>query len=327
MSGERAEILEPVVVCLGGMVSRLCSLSIDVVLDDFTKLVDAVDRVWEEEPRRPVLFVASGLRGFSGLLRELGELGRNPFLVEATGIPETMLSGLSMDKLIEYYGGFMVATMGDRLRAVKRRPAVTRRELFRRLFLVTPEYIIPPPEGVERCRGRCPLGAVGERGLDTSRCRGCMVCIHGCTAPPQWAGVAGLAYAYRYVEENGLDGILFLCRERLDDLDEKAVEASPAKLLLFHLPCAGWLSPGLVRALVELGVYVHVYAGPRVCSGCPRWEALHASQHLEALRRAGAVVSENLSEASMHAYEGYTRPKRSLEEVVKKLEAAARETG
>lgn len=320
-------VMEPVVICLGGMLSSHCSTSIDVVLDDYTKLVDVLDAVWGEEPGRPVLFVASRLSGFPGLLREIGEMGRNPFLVEVTGIPETMLSGLPLDKLIEYYAGFMTVTLRDRRRAAKRRPAVTRRELFRRLFLVTPEYVIPP-EHIDKCiQDSCPLGAVKDGRIDLSRCRGCMACIHGCSEPPAWGGIASIAYAYRYVAENGLDGVLFICRERLGDLDQKAIEASPAKLLPFHLPCAGWLGPGVVKGLLRLGVYVHVYAGPGVCENCPRWDPLSESKLLGRLRGAGAVVSDSLSEASMHAYQGYTRQAVSLEEAVKILEEGVRDAG
>lgn|GEM_PF-6813689 len=316
-------IPEPVVVCLGGMVSSHCRISVDTVLEDYSKLVDIVDTVWGEEPDRPVLFVSSSLRGFSGFLRELGELGRNPFLVEVTGIPETMLSGLPLDRLVEYYAGFIAVTYGERRRAVKRRPAVTRRELLRRLFLVVPEYVVPPPRLGEGCAAACPLGAVGrDGGVDLGRCRGCGVCIHGCGAAPGWPGVAVLAYAYRYVAEHGLDGIVFVCRDRLDALEEHVIEASPAKLLPIHVPCAGWLSPRLLSTLERLGVYVHVLAGHGVCGGCQRWEPLSAAGHLEKLREAGVVVSESLVEASSRAFTGYARQKLDIEKVVEELEAA-----
>lgn len=320
LSGE--PVPEPVVVCLGGMVSGLCSVGVEALLDDTVKLVDIVDAVWGEDPERPILFVAPSLRGFSGFLRSLGEMGRNPFLVEVTGVPETMLSGLSMDKLIEYYAGFIALTFGERRRASKRRPAVTRRELFRRLFLVTPEYVIQPRGLGAGCDDACPLGALRGGRVEESRCRGCMVCLHRCGASTLWAGAAAMAYAYRYVSEHGLDGVLFVCRERLDLLDEKAIEASPAKLLPVHLPCTGWLSPRLVAAMAGLGVYVHVLAGPGVCSGCPRWEPLASAGHLDALREAGAVVSEDLSPASSYAYTGYTRKRLDMEEVLRVLEEA-----
>jgi len=316
----QGSVPEPVVVCLGGMVSRNCSVSVDYVLEDYSKLVDVVDSVWEEEPGRPVLFVAASLRGFSGFLRELGELGRNPFMVEVTGIPESMLSGLSVDRLVEYYAGFMAVTLGERRRAVKRRPAVTRRELLRRLFLVTPEYVITPrlPEGRD-CSEACPLGAIRSGKVDAGRCRGCGVCVHGCGVAPAWPGAAVLAYAYRYVSEHGLDGVVFVCRDRLNELEERVIEASPAKLLPLHVPCVGWLAPRLAAALRELGLYVHVLAGPGLCGGCPRWEPLASSRHLRSLMESGVVVSERLVEASMHAFTGYTRPRLELERVLEVL--------
>jgi len=308
------------IVCLSGLESRHCGWRLEAGLDDVPAVVDVLDRIWERDPGKPVVLVSTGLSGFWRLHRELAELGRNPFLVEATGIPETMLAGLSLDELIEYHAGFLVATLGDRRRAVKRRPPVTRRQLLRSLFIVPPEYVIPP-----RLRGRCPgeacpLGALDGERLDEQRCKGCLACLHRCPGVevPAWTGVTGLAYAYEWVETRGLDGVLFICRRLLGRLDGEAVEASPARLLPFHVPCVGWLVPWLLQEIAGLGVYLHVYAGGEACSSCQLWGLV--SSHVSELP---ATVSTELAEASMHAYTGYTRPRVGLDAVLERLSRAA----
>jgi len=311
------------VVCLGGIVSDACTRSVEARLEERSRVVRVLEDVWNGEPGRPVLLVSPGLGGFDSLLDEVEELGFNPFLLEATGVPETMLSGMSLESVIGFHVGFIEATVEERRGARRVQPRVTRREALRRLFLVTPRYrVLPRLRDPGRCGGGvCPYSALGPRGVDEARCRGCMVCAWRCpdaVEPPAWTGPLGMLYAYRFVSEHGLDGVLFICRRMLGRLDEAAVEASPARLLSFHVPCVSWLYPQLVRVLRErLGVYVHVYYDADACRGCELGEAADAAA--EALRGSGAVVSASLVEASAHAFTGYARPALSLEEAVEAM--------
>lgn len=311
------------VVCLGGIVSEACTRSVEARLDERDKVVRVLEEVWGEDSGRPVLLVSPGLRGFGDLLNDVEELGFNPFLLEATGVPETMLSGLPLETVIGFHVGFLEATVAERRGARRVQPRVTRREALRRLFLVTPRYrILPRLRGTAGCGGGvCPYSALGPRGLDEQRCRGCMVCAWRCLGlvePLLWTGPLGMLYAYRFVSEHGLDGVVFVCRRMLGRLDEAAVEASPARLLAFHVPCVSWLYPQLLSVLRgRLGVYVHVYYEPGGCSGCEAAKA--AAVAAEALRGSGAVVSGSLVEASAHAFTGYARPRVGLEEALEAM--------
>ncbi|BES81448.1 4Fe-4S binding protein [Pyrodictium abyssi] len=315
------------VFCMGGLVSEKCTKIVETQLDETSAAIDLIDSVWAKEPSKPILLVAPALSGFSKLLEELSELGRNPFLVEATGIPETILSGLSLDNIIEYWVGMLVATLAERKSARRRSPRVSRREVLRRLFLIPPRYVMLPKlrstPVVCRQDTVCPFSALEAGRLDEAKCQGCMLCAWACpesVEAPLWTGPLGLLYAYRFVDEYGLDGILFICRSRLERLDSSAVEASPARLLPFHVPCVGWLGPGLLRALADLGVYVHVYAGRDVCRGCGLEAAGVGAAGM--LAASSIRVGENLAEAGAAAFTGYMRPRRSLEEVAEKMTKA-----
>ncbi|ABM81202.1 hypothetical protein [Hyperthermus butylicus] len=316
------------VVCMNGISSAKCTRTVEIGLGDLHATVDLLDDVWGESPERPVLLVSTSLRGFDALVKELGELGRNPFLVEATGIPETMLSGLSLDNLIDYYAGFIAATLQERQRAKRRTPPVTRREALRRFFLIPPEYVVLP-----RLRGSCgdaevcPYSALTPEGLDEARCRGCMLCAAMCPGAVEqlaWTGAASLAYAYSFADRYALDGILFICRRSLGMLDEYAVDASPARLLPFHVPCISWLQPSLLAALNKLGIRVHVHRDPGICNGCQLEAAAGIAEKL--LSQRGVRVSPRLSEASIYAYTGYTRPKKSMREILVMLAGMASDT-
>lgn len=321
-SGVTSDIVE--VFCMGGLVSEKCTKIVEVQLNETNAAINLVDSVWAKEPFKPILFVAPALSGFSRLLEELSELGRNPFLVEATGIPETMLSGLSLDNIIEYWIGMLMATLAERKNARRRSPRVSRREVLRRLFLVPPRYVLLPrlrsTPIVCRREAVCPFSALKAGRLDESKCQGCMLCAWECpesVEAPLWTGPSGLLYAYRFVDKHGLDGILFICRSRLERLDSSAVEASPARLAPFHVPCASWLSPRLLRVLADFGVYVHVYAGSEVCHGCGLEAA--GTSAADMITANGIRVSGNLAEAGVAAFTGYMRPRRSLEEVIEKM--------
>lgn len=306
------------VACTGGLVSDKCTTSIDVQVSDTRALLEALESIWSRDPERPVLLVTPSFRGFDALLEELEEMSRNPFLVEATGVPETILTGLSVEELIDYWIGMLRLTMRERVSARRRSPRVSRRELLRRLFLVPPRYVILPRARSTSvaCGGICPFEALGEGRLDEDKCEGCMLCTWLCPGgfePPSWAGPSSLLYAYRFIDKYGLDGILFICRRMLGALDTAAVEASPARLAPFHIPCVSWLNPRLLQALARLGVYVHVYAGEEACSGCRLEKAV--TRALEALKEAGVTIATNLASAGSAAFTGYTRPRRSLEEV------------
>ena len=311
------------VVCLGGIVSEACTRSAEARLDERERVVRVLEEVWGEDSGRPVLLVSPGLRGFEDVLTDVEELGFNPFLLEATGVPETMLSGLPLETVIGFHVGLLEATGAERRSARRIQPRVSRREALRRLFLVLPRYrVLPRLRDPRGCGdGVCPYSALGPRGLDEKRCRGCMVCAWRCPGvvePLLWTGPLGMLYAYRFVSEHGLDGVLFICRRMLGRLDEAAVEASPARLLAFHVPCVSWLYPQLLGVLRErLGVYVHVYYDPGGCAGCETREAAEAAA--EALRVSGAVVSGSLVEASAHAFTGYSRPRVGLEEAAEAM--------
>ncbi|HIQ24023.1 MAG TPA: hypothetical protein EYH50_03140 [Pyrodictium delaneyi] len=319
------------VFCIGGLVSEKCTKSIEVQLSETSAVIDLVDSVWAKEPFKPILFVTPALSGFSRLLEELSELGRNPFLVEATGIPETMLSGLSLDSIIEYWIGMLVTTLAERKNARRRSPRVSRREVLRRLFLVPHRYVLLPrlrsTPVVCGSEAVCPFSALEAGRLDESRCQGCMLCAWECpesVEAPLWTGPSGLLYTYRFIDDYGLDGILFICRSRLEQLDKLAVEASPARLAPFHVPCVSWLSPRLLKVLTDFGVYVHVYAGSGVCRGCGLEVASTSAASM--LVKNSIRVSGNLAEAGIAAFTGYARPRRSLKEVVVKMVEALRGT-
>lgn len=307
------------VYCLSGLDSRYCSRRFEEGMDDPVRVADLVAPVISSG--KAVLLVSTGFQGFGRVLAELEEVGRNPLLVEATGVPESMLSGLSLDTVILFHLGHIALTLGERRRARKFYPPVTRRQLLKNLFTVTPRYVVQPRNPPLGC-SVCPYNALGEEGLDESRCRGCMLCCSlcgGCT--PAWTGPAAMAYLYRFVAEAGLDGVVFVCRSQLGLLDVKTVEASPARLAAFHVPCITWLSPRLLRVLEELEVHTTVLLDLEgACRGC--WLSAAALRAVEELRRAGVVVSDGLSHASSYAFTGYSRRRRSGEEVAALLASA-----
>lgn len=311
------------VVCLSGLESELCSQRLDATLDETERLVEFIRALWGDDGEQgPLLLVSASLRGTAKLLSELESLGYNPYLVEFTGIPEVMLSGLSLDDVIRFHLGHISITMRERLSAKKVYPAVTRRELFRSMFLVTPRYVILPEIGRGHgCGDACPYGALSDAGVDEKRCRGCMLCMSRCPSAfnkmPAWTGPASMAYVYSFAANKSLDGVLFICRRSLDALDEKAVEASPARLLAVHIPCISWLSPRLLGVLRKLELYVHVYYDPEACGSCRVAEAARiASQELA---KHGVTVSASLMEASPYAFTGYGRRRLSEEEIAEEF--------
>jgi len=230
-------------VCAWGLRSSLCTRTVDVELGDASSVALAVAEELDEADG--VVLAAPGLEAASRVVEEVERLGRNPFLVEVTGIPETILSGLTLDELLAYHAGLLSASLEARRSAVARRPAVTRRELLRRAFLVEEQYVLPP-SSVAGCPDEaCPFGAIDGGRLRVERCRGCMLCRHRCprVEAPGLVGPLQLLYAYSYAASKALDGILVVCRRALPLLDAAAVEASPARLLPLHVPCLGWLDP------------------------------------------------------------------------------------
>ncbi len=310
------------VICVGGLSLQSCSQTINTSLNDAYTIVEVLENLWKSNDKQPVLIVSPSMRGSVRLLKEIALGGWNPFIVEITGLPESVLSGLPLELLVEYWIGFIIATLGDRLRAQQVLPSVSRREVLRRLFLVPSVFAILPrvKSDVSVCKDSCPFNAIGDKGLDETRCRGCMLCVWRCRDrfdPPTWTSITPLLYVYQFLDKHGLDGILFICRNRLDNLDSIAPEASPARLVPYHIPCAGWLSPRLLGALRMLDVYVHVYAGKDVCENCRLKEAgITASASLS---ESGIDIGGSLVRAGSAAYTGYTRLKRSLEEVSKHL--------
>jgi ferredoxin len=312
------------VYCLAGLDSRFCTRRFEEDMSKTSRVVDLVDPAVTQD--KIVLLVSTGLSGFEKVLAEVEDLGRNPFLLEATGVPEAMLSGLSLDSVVSFHLGLIALTAGERRRARKVYPPVTRRQLLKNLFIVKPYYAIQPREVPQGCSSGCPYSAVGEGGaVDRSRCRGCMLCLTRCGLSPVWTGPAAIAYTYKFVEESSLDGVVFVCRSQLGLLDSKAVEASPARLIAFHVPCISWLNPRLLRALEGLDVYTMVLYDLQRCSGCRVSEAAEAAAGM--LRGAGIEVSDSLTPASMHAFKGYSRPRRSSEEIALALAAAAEGEG
>ena len=311
------------IVCLSGLESELCSQRLDATLDETERLVEFIDALWgEDSEQEPLLLVSASLRGASRLLSELESLGHNPYLVEFTGVPEVMLSGLNLDDIIRFHLGHISITLVERLGAKKIYPAVTRRELFKNMFLITPRYIILPEISREHgCKDICPYGALSDDGIDEKKCRGCMLCMSKCPSAfskmPAWTGPASMAYVYSFAASKSLDGVLFVCRRSLDALDEKVVEASPARLLAVHIPCISWLSPRLLAVLRKLGLYVHVYYDTRICDSCRVADAAKlASQELA---RSGVTVSASLVEASPYAFTGYGRRRLSEEEIAEEF--------
>ncbi len=305
------------------MESELCSQRLDATLDETERLVEFIRALWGDEGEPgPLLLVSASLRGAAKLLSELESLGYNPYLVEFTGVPEVMLSGLSLDDVIRFHLGHISITMRERLSAKRVYPAVTRRELFRSMFLVTPRYVILPEirHGHE-CSDACPYGALSDDSVDEKRCRGCMLCMSRCPSAfskmPAWTGPASMAYVYSFAASKSLDGVLFICRRSLDALDEKAVEASPARLVAVHIPCVSWLSPRLLGVLRKLGLYVHVYYDPGACSSCRVAEAARVAS--QELAKRDITVSASLMEASPYAFTGYGRKRLSEEEIAEEF--------
>lgn len=314
--------METVAVCAWGISSSLCSVNVDAEPGDTIHVANVVEELLSEDEERLVLVVAPGVSQAMEVIGEVKRRGLNHYRVEATGIPETMLSGLSMDELIAFHLGWLRVTAPARLSARRRTPAVSRREALRKLFLVTREYVLAPEELPRGCGSACPYGAVKENGtVALEKCRGCMLCIHHCPGAraPGWAGPRELLYAYSYAAEKALDAVLLVCRGALPGLDAVAAEASPAKLLPVHVPCLGWLSPRLLGVVEEaLGMPFLVYApGGGACSACPA--ASHVTGHVKGLRESGARVISSLVEASTLAYTGYTRPRLSPGEAVERL--------
>jgi len=84
--GENVEVY-----CLSGLDSRFCTRRLEDGLSstNIPHIVDIVDHAITQG--RIVLLVSVELNGFKKVLAEIEDLGRNPFLLEATGIPEAML--------------------------------------------------------------------------------------------------------------------------------------------------------------------------------------------------------------------------------------------
>ena len=316
MGVEAAESVE--VICLSGLDSSLCSRRVEASLADTAYVADLVAPIVAEG--RGALLVAPGFRGFPELLDELESLGRNPYLVEAATVVESMLAGLSLESIISYHLGLMTLTLRERRRARKVYPTVTRRQLLKSLFLVQPFFAIQPERVEGHCGSACPYNALGEQGVDRGRCRGCMLCAVACGSPPAWSGPAAVAYTYKFVEANALDGIVFVCRRQLDVLDEKAVEASPARLIVHPVPCISWLHPGLLKALERLEVHVFVLIDSKRCKGCILERA--SLKAVETLSAYGLQVVDGLVEASAVAFTGYSRRRRSNGEIAEVLQSA-----
>jgi ferredoxin len=310
------------VVCLAGMDVGLCTEKTGLQLSDRDKLVDLVAGIWASKPQTPVLLVSPSFTGFESFLGELSSLGFNYFLVDITGVPESILSGLPLERLVEYFLGLLEASLSDRRRAKRASPIVSRRELLRRLFLLPPRHVVvPEPAGSEPCDGGvCPYNALDRGRVREEKCRGCMLCVWECPSafkPLHWTGIPGLIQAYSYIDKHGLDGILFICHNNLGVLDSIAAEASPARLLPFHVPCVSWLSPQMLEELSSLGVYIHVFYDEDRCRQCSL--RLAAEKASSKLRGRGVVVGSSLVQAGGAAFTGYMRPRRSLEEVVRLL--------
>ncbi len=313
------------VLCLAGIDLGLCTEKTSLQLSDKDKLIDLVTGIWAENPQTPVLLVSPSFTGFSNFLGELSSLGYNHFLVDVTGVPESILSGLPLKELVEYFLGLLEASLSDRRRARRTSPIVSRRELLKRFFFVPPRHVVvPEPTSNRACSEEvCPYNALSKGRVREDKCRGCMLCVWECPSAfkhPQWTSTRGLVHAYRYVDRHGLDGVLFICHNTLDSLDSIAAEASPARLLPFHVPCISWLSPQILGRLSSLGVYVHIFYDKEKCSKCSL--GLAAEKASVKLGSRGVVVGSSLMQASRVAFTGYMRPKRSLEEVAMLLSAS-----
>ncbi|BEP17193.1 hypothetical protein PYJP_05450 [Pyrofollis japonicus] len=302
------------ILCLSGLESPLCTHRADTSLDNVDQVLEVLRGIWSEDKERLVLIVSTSFKGSARLLEEVESLGHNPFLLEFTGVPEIMLSGLNIDEVISFHLGLLSLTSGERRRAEKIHPAVSRRELLRSAFIVSPKYIILPSIRSERaaeCANTCPYGALGEKGLEKNKCRGCMLCAHRCigafTRLPVWTGASSMAYVYSFAAAKKIDGVVFVCRKALEALEDRVVEASPARLIAVHVPCIAWLFPRLLSALRSLGLYVHVFFDESVCRDCRSGEA--ALIAVKELREIGITVSDSLSEASAYAYTGFGREK------------------
>ena len=250
------------------------------------------------------LLVAASLRGLAELLEAVDEAGLNPYMVEAVGAFEAVAAGVSLPRLVGAWAEALRASARERSSVPRVERAVSRREALRRLFLAPRRYVALPRLGGP-C-GVCPYGALRGGRLDPPRCRGCMLCCLACDAV-EAPGVVreGLPSLYALAAEAGVDVALFACWRRLGDLEERVAEASPARVLPIHVPCAAWAEPQLVGALERCGLPARVYAGPGVCRGCPLEEAGVRASELLAKRGVG-VVGPGLSELSRYAFAGYS---------------------
>jgi Fe-S-cluster-containing hydrogenase component 2 len=308
------------ILCLAGLESTLCTHRVDSGLEGTNQVLEALQRIWSEDDMRLVLIVSTSFKGSSRLMEEVESLGYNPFLLEFTGVPEVMLSGLSIDEIISFHLGLLSLTAHERRSAEKVYPVVSRRELLRNAFIVSPRYIILPDireDKAAECINACPYGAITNRGLEKSKCRGCMFCAHNCVKEmahlPAWTGPASMAYIYSFIANKRLDGVVFTCRRALETFEDRIVEASPARLVAAHIPCIAWLFPRLLRALVDLGLYVHIFYEEDACNACRSADATRIA--VEELRNIGINISATLSKASMYAYTGFGREKISEDKV------------
>ncbi|RUM46597.1 MAG: hypothetical protein DSY37_04905 [Hyperthermus sp.] len=312
----------PLVLCVGGLISSRCGVKIEEPVLSLESLGGILSSIWGNDPNTLILVVSPTFEGLNALLASLEEEGWNHYLLEVTGVPESMMSGLSLDKLIDYYLGFMALTSEERLGAKPVRPTVTRRELLRRLFLIQPVYTMIP-RMVSKCgeRGVCPYGAIsGEGEIEESKCRGCMLCTWKCPSSfnaPSWSSHPGLSYAYKMIYENQLDGILIVCRHHLEELGQRAVEASPARLLPYHVPCIAGLDARRLRVMASWNLYVHVYFSEEACRSCRRFKAV--MEAIGEIKDNGITVSDNLTVASAHAYLGFSARRMSPSDAARML--------
>ena len=311
-------------VCFDGIESEYCNIRAPALFSQTERVIEAISDIISEG--KVALIVASSFIGVSRLLESVEQEGLNPFLLEFAAITESILSGLSIDQIILYHYGVALLTLDERLSATRVKPAVSRRELLRRAFLIPERYVIPPRIS-KRCEDEvCPYAAIEGKDLNLAKCRGCMYCVtrFECGPLPKWSSVDVFAYVYSFASEHSIDGLVVTCRRQLDSVTYHVTEATPAKLLLLAVPCISWLDARLLKRLIErLDLPVYVYLDESVCSEC--WLSKVARQAVEWLRDSGIPVVSELVEAAEAAGRGYSRRGVEPERVAEILSEEARE--